>query len=115
MDRAQVGVLEESDKVGLGCLLQCEDGRALEAKVTLEVLCNFPHETLEGKLADEKVGRLLVPTDLTKGDGSWAVPVGLLHASGGRGGLASCLGGELFAWGLASGGLACGLLGTGHG
>ena len=114
MDRAQVGVLEESNKVGLGCLLQCEDSRTLEGKVTLEVLCNFPHETLEGQLADEKIGRLLVPTDFTKGNSSWAVPVGLLHSSGGRCRLTSCLGGELFAWGLASGGLACGLLGTGY-
>ena len=40
--------------------------------------------------------------------------MGLLHASGGRGGLTSCLGGELFAWGLASGGFACGLFGTGQ-
>ena len=86
----------------------------MEAKVTLEVLSNLTNKTLEGKLADKEVGRLLVPTDLTKRDSSWAVPVGLLHASGGRGGLASCLGGELLAGGLASGRLACCLLGTGH-
>jgi len=64
MDRAQVGVFEESNKVGL-----------------------------------------------TKGDGSWVVPVGLHHASGGRG----RLDGKLFAWGLASGGHTCSLLGTDHG
>ena len=40
--------------------------------------------------------------------------MGLLHASCGRGRFASCLGGELLAWGLATGGLACGLLGTSH-
>jgi len=40
--------------------------------------------------------------------------VGLLDATGGGGGLASRLGGELLAGGLASGGLAGGLFGTCH-
>ena len=115
MNGAQVGVLEEANEVGLRSLLKGEDGGSLEAQVALEVLGDLADETLEGELADEEVGRLLVPADLAEGDGSGAVAVGLLHASGGGGGLASCLGGELLAGGLASGGLACGLLGTGHG
>ena len=41
--------------------------------------------------------------------------MGLLDAAGGRGGLASSLGGELLAGSLAPGGLASGLLGAGHG
>jgi len=41
--------------------------------------------------------------------------VGLLDAPGGRGALASGLRGELLAGGLPPGGLASGLLGTGHG
>ncbi|KAL7429413.1 hypothetical protein ACHAXH_001792 [Discostella pseudostelligera] len=114
MDGAQVGVLEEANKVGLSSLLKGKDGRALESKITLEVLGDLTHETLEGKLADEQVRRLLVATDLTKRDGSGAVTVGLLDASGGGGGLASGLGGELLAGGFASGGLAGGLLGTSH-
>ena len=114
VDGAQVGVLEETDEVGLGSLLKGKDGRSLEAKVALEVLGDLANETLEGELADEQVGGLLVATDLTESDGSWAVTVGLLDASGGGGGLASGLGGELLAGGLASGGLAGGLLGTGH-
>ena len=56
----------------------------------------------------------MVATDLTKGDGARAVPMGLLHASSSRGGLARGLGGELLAGGFASGGLAGGLLGTSH-
>ena len=40
--------------------------------------------------------------------------MGLLDATGGGGGLASRLGGELLAGGLASGGLTGGLLGTSH-
>ena len=112
MDGTQVGVLEESNEVGLGSLLKSKDGRSLETKITLEILGNLTHKTLEGKLADEEVGGLLVPTDLTKGDGSWTVTVGLLDTSGGGGRLTSCLGGELLTGGFASGGLTGGLLGT---
>ena len=114
VDGAQVGVLEETNEVGLGSLLKSKDGRSLEAKVGLEVLGDLTDETLEGELADEKVGTLLVPTDLTEGDGSGTVTVGLLHTSGGGGGLASGLGGELLTGSLSSGRLAGGLLGTGH-
>ena len=114
VDGAQVGVLEETDEVGLRSLLEGENGGSLEAKVALEILRNLTDETLEGELADEQVGRLLVPTDLLEGDSSGAVTVVLLDAAGGRGGLASGLGSELLAGCLASGGLAGGLLGTGH-
>ena len=114
VDGAKVGVLEEANEVGLGGLLEGKDGRSLEAEVGLEVLRDLADETLEGKLADEEVGRLLVATDLTEGDGSGAITVGLLDTSGGGGRLAGGLGGELLAGGLASGGLAGGLLGTSH-
>ena len=43
-----------------------------------------------------------------------AVPVGLLDSASGRGGLAGCLGGQLLARSLASGGLAGGLLRASH-
>ncbi len=115
VDGAQVRVLEEANEVGLGGLLEGEDGGSLEAEVGLEVLGDLADETLEGELADEEVGGLLVTTDLTKGNGSRAVTVGFLDASGGRGGLAGSLGGELLTRSLSSGGLTCGLLGTGHG
>ena len=39
VDRAQVGVLEEADQVGLRGLLQGDDSRRLEAEVGLEVSC----------------------------------------------------------------------------
>ena len=65
MDRAQVGVLEEADEVGLGGLLEGEDGGGLEAEVGLEVLGDLADEALEGELADEELGRLLVLADLT--------------------------------------------------
>ena len=114
VDGAQVSVLKEANKVGLGGLLEGEDGGSLEPQVGLEVLSDLANEALEGELADEQLGGLLVAADLAEGDGSGAVPVGLLDAAGGGGGLARRLGGELLPGGLASGGLASGLLGTGH-
>ncbi|GMT16723.1 hypothetical protein PFISCL1PPCAC_8020 [Pristionchus fissidentatus] len=76
VDGAQVGVLEESDEVSLGGLLEGHHGGRLEAEVGLEVLGDLSDQTLEGELADEQLGRLLVATDLTESDGSGAVTVG---------------------------------------
>ena len=95
VDGAEVGVLEEADEVGLGRLLEGEDGGGLEAEVGLEVLGDLADEALEGELADEELGGLLVLADLAEGDGAGAVAVGLLDASGGGGRLAGGLGGEL--------------------
>jgi hypothetical protein len=135
---AEVGVLEEGDEVRLDRLLEGADGRALEAKVGLEVLSDFAdlergegalvifvsvtrtrlamatYQTLEGELADQKLSRLLVATNLTKSDGTGLVAVGLLDTAGRGGRLAGSLGGELLARGLATGGLAGGLLGASH-
>ena len=52
MDRAQVGVLEQADEVGLGSLLEGQDGRGLEAQVGLEVLGDLADEALEGELRE---------------------------------------------------------------
>jgi histone H3 len=114
VDGTQVSIFEKTNKVSLGSFLKSEDGRSLEAKVGLEILGDLTNKTLEGQLADEKVGGLLVTTDLTKGDGSRAVTVGLLDTSGGGGRLTSCLGGKLLTGSLSSGRFTCGLLGTGH-
>ena len=50
MDGAEVGVLEETNQVGLASLLESHHGGALEAEVGLEVLSDLPDETLERKL-----------------------------------------------------------------
>ena len=113
VDGGQVGVLEEADQVGLGGLLEGQDGGALETEVRLEVLGNLTHQALEGQLADEQLRRLLVAADLAQGDGTGSVTVGLLHTAGGGGRLAGRLGGELLAGGLATRGLACRLLSAG--
>jgi histone H3 len=111
---AKVGILEQTNQVGLSSFLEGKNGRSLEAKIGLEVLGNLTDKTLERELADEQVGRLLVTTNLTESDSSRTVSVGLLDSTSGRGTLTSGLGGELLTRSLSSGGLAGGLLGTGH-
>ncbi len=81
VDGAEVGVLEETDEVGLGSLLKGHDGGGLEPQVGLEVLGDLTDQTLEGELADEEFGRLLVTPDLTEGDGARTITVGLLDAT----------------------------------
>ena len=49
----------------------------------LEVLRDFTDEALEGELADEELGRLLVATNFTEGDSSRPEAMGLLHTSSG--------------------------------
>ena len=114
VDRAQVGVLEESDQVGLRSLLQGHDGGRLETQVSLEILGNLTDQALEGQLADQQLSRLLVATDLTQSHGSGAITMGLLNSAGGRGTLAGSLSGQLLARSLSSGRLTGGLLGTSH-
>ena len=111
VDGAQVGVLKQTDQVGL---LQSHDGGALEAEVGLEGLGDLTDQALEGELADEQLGGLLVSPDLTESHCSGPVSVGLLDSASGWGGLASSLGGQLLPGGLASGGFTSGLLGTSH-
>ena len=47
----------------------------------LKVLRDFTDETLEGELADEELRRLLVPTNLTKSDGTRPEAVRLLNTT----------------------------------
>lgn len=81
VDGTQVGILEEGDKVSLDGFLKSTDGRGLEAKIRLEVLSNLTDQTLEGKLSDQKLGGLLVTSDLTESDGSGLIPVWLLDTT----------------------------------
>lgn len=72
VDGAKIGIFEQGDEVGLDGLLEGTDGRRLESEIGLEVLCDFTDQALEGKFADEELGGLLVATDLTKSDGTFA-------------------------------------------
>eukprot|EP00808_Paulinella_micropora_P021688 g4366.t1 len=114
MNGAQVGVLEERDEVGFGCLLQSKDGGSLEAKIVLEILGNLADQALEGKLSDQQIGRLLVAANLTQSDGPRAVPVRLLDTTSGGGRLTGSLGSQLLARSFASSRLTCGLFSTSH-
>merc|ERR1719285_1241312 len=114
VDGAQVGVLKQTDQVGLAGLLEGADGSGLEPQVGLEVLGNLTNKTLEGQLADEQLSGLLVPPDLPQSNCARPVAVGLLHASSGRGRLPCSLGGQLLPRSFASSGLASSLLGSGH-
>jgi len=114
VDGAQVGVLEESDQVGLAGLLEGHDGGALESEVGLEVLGDLTDQTLEWQLADEELGALLVPTDLSESHCSGPVTMGFLDSTSGRGALTGSLGGQLFTGRLATGRFTCCLLGTSH-
>ena len=73
---------EQGDEVSLNGLLEGTDGGGLESEIGLEVLGNFPDETLEGELADQELSRFLVTTDLTESDGTGAITMGLLDTSG---------------------------------
>ncbi len=69
MNGAQICVLEEADEVGLAGLLEGPNGGRLEPQVGLEVLGYLSDQALEGQLADEKLGGLLVAADLAESDG----------------------------------------------
>ena len=83
-------------------LLQGQDSGSLESQISLEVLSNFTDQSLERQFADQQLRALLVPSNLSKSDGSWAVPVWLLDTSGGWCRLPGSLGGELLSWSLSS-------------
>ena len=114
VDRAEVGVLEELGEVGLRCLLERHDGVRLEAKVSLEVLGHLADEALEREFSNEELGRLLILANLAERNGARPEAVRPLDATGRGRRLEGCFRGELLAGRLATGGLACGLLGAGH-
>ena len=61
------------------------------------------YQSLERQLADQKLGGLLIPANLTKSDGTGLIAMRLLDATGGWGALTGSLGGKLLARRLATG------------
>lgn len=94
--------------------LKGANGSRLETQIGLEILSNFTHQSLEGQLTDEQLGRLLVTTDLTKSHSTGTITMGLLYTTGGWCRFTGCLGGQLLAWSFTSSGFTSGLLGTCH-
>ena len=66
MDGTQVGVLKQSNKVGLAGLLQSLYRRGLETNRGEEGLCNLPHQPLEWQLPDQKLSGFLVTFNLSQ-------------------------------------------------
>ena len=114
VDGAKVGVLEESNHVGLSSLLEGKDGRGLESEVSLEVGSDFSDESLERKLSDKELSGFLVLSDHSEGDGSWSESVWFLDTTSSGSGFTGCLSGEGFLGSLGGGGFSSGLFGTGH-
>ncbi len=115
VDGAEVGVLEESDHVSLGGLLESEDGGRLESEVGLVVIGDLSHESLEGELSDEELGGLLVSSDVSESDGSGSESVGSLDSTGVGGALGVVgLDGDSLSGLLGAGGLSGGVLGASH-
>jgi len=114
MDGAEVGVLEEANQVGFSGLLEGKDGRALESEFSLVLVGDFTDESLEGELADQEVGALLIFSDFSQGNGAGSELVGFLHTTGSGGALSGGLGSQLLSGGLGTGRLSGSLLGSSH-
>ena len=114
VDGTQVGVLEQSDEVGLASLLEGHDRGTLESQVSLEVLSDLTDQSLEGKLPQQELGRFLVSTDFSEGYCSRPVSVRFLHTSGGGSTLTGGFGCQLLSGSFSSSGFTGGLLGTGY-
>ena len=114
VDGAQVGVFKKTNEVSFASFLKSHHSRALETQISLEVLSDFSHKTLEGQLADQQLGGFLVTTNLTKSYCTRPVTMRFLDSTGSRSALTSCLCGELFTWSFSTGRFSCSLFRTCH-
>ena len=70
-----MGVLEQPHQVGLGGLLQRQNGEGLEVQVGFfVVLCQFPYKPGEGKLPNQEFRTALIAANLLERDCSRTVP-----------------------------------------
>merc|ERR1719150_3525741 len=114
MDGAQVGIFKKSNQISLGCFLESQDSTRLKPQVSLEILSNFTNKSLEGQLADQKFGRLLVTTDFTKSHSTRTITMWFLNSSSCGSRFPGSLGCQLFARSLSSGGFTGSLFCTSH-
>lgn len=80
MDGADVGVLEQVDHVGFGCLLESEECLALESETSSLRLSDLSHKSLEGELSHKEVSGLLESSDVSQGDCPRSEASGLSHS-----------------------------------
>merc|ERR1719289_730906 len=114
VDGTEVGILEQSHKISLTCLLKSSHCSRLEPQVSLKILCDLANQSLKGKLPDQQLGGLLVATNLTKSNCAWPVSMRLLHATSARSTLPGSLGSELLPGCFTSSRLTGSLLGASH-
>ncbi|KAH3666084.1 hypothetical protein OGAPHI_004273 [Ogataea philodendri] len=114
VDSAQVSVLEQGDEVSLDRLLQSTDSGRLESQVGLEVLSDFSDQSLERKLSDQELSRLLESSDFSQSNSTWLISVRLLDTTSSWGGFSGSLRSKLLSWGLTTSRLSCSLLGSSH-
>ena len=81
MDGTQLRVLEQPYHVRLCALMQRHQCRTREPKVLLEIRSDLPNQALERKLTDQKLGRLLVPSDFSERNRPRPVPVPLFDTT----------------------------------
>ena len=81
VNRAEVGVLEETGQVALCSFLEGEKGVGLEAELSIDAVADGSDEPLERSLGEEEFGGLLVLLDLAEGDSTGAEPELFLHAA----------------------------------
>ena len=111
---AEIGILEETGEVVFGTLLKSQDAFRLPAHVGVELHRNLFHKALEGQLAKEKLGRLLVATNLAESDGAGPVAMRLFYACIHRRGLTSGFSGKSLARSFSTRALVSRLLGASH-
>ncbi len=53
MDGAQIGILKQTNHIGLSSFLNSENSLRLESQITLVLLSDLTDQALEGQLSDE--------------------------------------------------------------
>lgn len=109
----QIGVLEQTNKVRLGSLLDCKDSKRLETQIGVVVLSNLTHKSLERELANQQLSGLLELPDLTQSHSAWTIAMGLIDSHRGIHFL-SRLCCQLLSGHLSSGHSSCSLFSARH-
>ena len=78
VDGTQVGVFKLAKKIGLRCLLQCQDCPTGKVQSPFQVLGNLPHQTLKWEPPDQQLGRLLISMNFSEGHHTQPVSLGFL-------------------------------------
>ena len=91
--RGEVCVLKESNQISLACFLKSDDSLWFKPDFKLEILLYIARKFLERILLNEQVCGLLMLSNLSLGDNSWLISVGLLATAGiSTSTFATCLG-----------------------